>query len=155
MTGRSPVAEKVFDAAFARIESLGLELVDVEMVHEGKNRILRLYIDKPGGVNLEDCSRVSQMMDPIIDHELKLSGHDFFEVSSPGLERPLKSDRDFVRYQGEWVELALYKAQDGQKKFQGTLAPCTAELIGICLEDQNIRQFPREQVAKVKRMIRF
>lgn len=155
MTGRSPVAEKVFAAACERIEALGLELVDVEMVREGQSRILRLYIDKPGGVNLEDCSRVSQMMDPIIDNELKLHGHDYFEVSSPGLERPLKTDRDFARYQGEWVELALYKAQDGQKKFQGTLAPCTDELIGICLEDQTIRQFPREQVAKVKRMIRF
>ncbi len=155
MTGRSPIAQKVFDAASSRVEALGLELVDVEMVREGQARILRIYIDKPGGVDLEDCSSVSQMIDPVIDNELNLHGHDYLEVSSPGLERPLKTDRDFVRYQGEWVELTLYKALDGQKKFQGTLAPCTAEWIGLVLEDQSKRQFPREQVAKVKRMIRF
>jgi len=145
----------VFDAASARIAALGLELVDVEMVREGQSRILRLYIDKPGGVNLEDCSRVSQMIDPIIDNELNLHGHDYFEVSSPGLERPLKTDRDFQRYQGEWVELTLYRAEDGKKKFQGTLAPCPSGLISISLEDGTIRQFPREQAAKVKRMIKF
>jgi ribosome maturation factor RimP len=155
MTGRSPSAQKVFDTAASRVAELGLELVDVELVREGQARILRLYIDKPGGVDVEDCSRVSQMIDPIIDNDLNLHGHDYLEVSSPGLERPLKSERDFVRYQGEWVELTLYRAIDGQKKYQGSLAPCTAEMIGLYLEDQSIRQFSREQVAKVKRMVRF
>lgn len=155
MTGRSPAAQKVFAAAAPRVAELGLELVDVEMVREGQARILRLYIDKPGGVDVEDCSLVSQMIDPVIDNDLNLHGHDYLEVSSPGLERPLKTDRDFARYQGEWVELTLYKAVDGQKKFQGTLAPCTAEAIALTLEEQSIRLFAREQVAKVKRMIRF
>ena len=90
------------------------------------------------------------MIDPIIDNELNLHGHDYLEVSSPGLERPLKTDRDFARYQGEWVELTLYKAMDGQKKYQGSLAPCTAgQLIGIEPGGSGTcRQFPREQVAK-------
>lgn len=155
MSGRTPDAQRVFTAAETRLADLGLELVDVELVREGQARILRLYIDKPGGVDVEDCSRVSQLIDPIIDNELNLHSHDYLEVSSPGLERQLKTDRDFIRYQGEWVELTLYRALDGQKKFQGTLAPCTAETIGLCLEDQSSRQFPREQVAKVKRMVRF
>lgn len=155
MADRSPVAQKVFDAAASRIEEMGLELVDVEIVREGQSRILRLYIDKQGGVDLDDCSRVSQMIDPIIDNELNLHNHDYLEVSSPGLERPLKTERDFARYQGEWVEVTLYKAMDGKKKFQGTLEPCTTETINIGLEDQTVKQFPREQVAKVKRMIRF
>lgn len=154
MAGRSPVAQKVFDAAAARIEAIGLELVDVEMVSENQSRILRLYIDKPGGVGLDDCERVSNMIDPIIDNELNLHSHDYLEVSSPGLERPLKTDRDYQRYQGEWVELTLYKAADGRKKFQGFLGPSTADGIVIAFEDGSSRLFPRDQVAKARRMIR-
>lgn len=154
MAGRSPIAQKVYDAVVLRIEALGLELVDIEMARENQARILRLYIDKPGGVGLDDCELVSRLVDPIIDTELDLHVHDYLEVSSPGLERPLKTDRDFIRYQGEWVELTLYKAMDGRKKYQGYLAPCTAELIGLTFDDGSSRQFPREQVAKTRRMIR-
>lgn len=154
MTGRSPVAQKVFDAAFTRVEALGIELVDVELVRENQSRILRLYIDKPGGVGLDDCEQVSHLIDPIIDNELDLHVHDYLEVSSPGLERPLKTDRDFVRYQGEWVELTLYRAVDGQKKFQGYLAPFKPDQIGLTAEDGSSRQFPRDQVAKTRRMFR-
>jgi ribosome maturation factor RimP len=154
MADRPPMAQKVFDAAFERVAGLGLELVDVEMVKEGRARILRLYIDKPGGVSIEDCSRVSRMIDPVIDQELDLHGHDYLEVSSPGLERPLKTDRDLIRCCGEQVELTLYQALDGRKKFQGILAPCTPEAIIISQDDGTDRQFPREQVARVKRMIR-
>jgi ribosome maturation factor RimP len=154
MAGRSPVAQKVFDAASSRIEALGLELVDVELVSENQSRILRLYIDKPGGIGLDDCELVSHLVDPIIDTELDLHAHDYLEVSSPGLERPLKTDRDFQKYQGEWVEVTLYKAMDGQKKYHGFLAPCTPELISLTLSDGSSRQFPREQVARARRMIR-
>ena len=154
MAGRSPVAQKVFDAAAQRVEALGIELVDVELVHENQSRILRLYIDKPGGVGLDDCEQVSHLIDPIIDTELDLHIHDYLEVSSPGLERPLKTDRDFQRYLGEWVEVTLYKAQDGRKKYYGYLAPCSTELICVNLEDGSGRQFPREQVARARRMIR-
>jgi len=154
MTGRSPVVQKVYDAAATRVEALGLELVDVELVRENQSRILRIYIDKPGGVGLDDCEQVSHLIDPIIDNELGLHVHDYLEVSSPGLERPLKTDRDFIRYQGEWVELTLYKALDGQKKYQGYLKPYTPDEIGLTFEDGGSRHFPREQVAKTRRMFR-
>ncbi len=154
MTVRTPAAQKVFDAAAPRIEAMGLELVDVEMVTENKAKYLRLYIDKLGGVGLEDCSQVSQMIDPIIDNELDLHTHDYLEVSSPGLERPLKTERDFLRYAGEWVEVTLYKAQDGCKKYQGILAPFKPEQIEMFLADGSSRQFPRDRVAKTRRMIR-
>jgi ribosome maturation factor RimP len=156
MTGRSPNANKVFDALWASVADLGIELVDVELVREGQARILRLIIDKPGGVDHEDCARVSRMADPIIDQDLGLNLHDYLEVSSPGLERPLKTDRDFLRHQGEWVEVILYKALDGQKKFTGRLAACTPELIGLEPEaNQPARQFPGNQVAKVRRIVRL
>jgi ribosome maturation factor RimP len=156
MAERSPTAQKVMDAAAAMIAELGLELVDVELVREGQARILRLIIDKPGGVDHEDCSRVSRLVDPVIDGQLNLHGHDYLEVSSPGLERPLKNESDLIRHRGEWVEVALYQALEGRKKFEGRLGDCAGGIIR--LEDENgqlLRQFTREEVAKVKRIVRF
>jgi ribosome maturation factor RimP len=156
MAGRSSAAEKVIEATAPRIAGLGVELVDVELVREGQSRILRLIIDKPGGVDSEDCAQVSRLVDPIIDQELDLHVHDYLEVSSPGLERPLKTERDFIRHQGEWVEVTLYQSRDGQKKFTGRLAASTPENIGLEAEDgQKVSCFTREQVAKVKRIVRF
>jgi ribosome maturation factor RimP len=155
MTGRSPNANKVFEALAARIGDLGIELVDVELVREGQARILRLIIDKPDGVDHEDCSNVSRLADPVIDQELQLRIHDYLEVSSPGLERPLKTERDFLRYRGEWVEVTLYKAQDGQKKYSGRLGACTSDLIRLEPDKEPPgRQFARDQIAKVKRIIK-
>lgn len=156
MAERSPTAQRVMDATAAMIAALGLELVDVELVREGQSRILRLIIDKPGGVDHEDCSTVSRLADPIIDGQLQLRSHDYLEVSSPGLERPLKTERDFIRYRGEWVEVSLYQALEGKKKFTGRLAACDGQTISLEPEkDQPARQFTREQVAKVKRIVRF
>ena len=153
MANRSRTAQAVYDAALPHIEALGIDLVDVEMVKSGQKKILRLYIDKRGGVSLDDCTTVSQLIDPIVDQELKINEHDFFEVSSPGLDRPLKNDKDFARYQGEWVEVSLYKGIDGKKKFKGKLAPCTDQVICIEQEDETTMSFKREQVANVKRII--
>ncbi len=153
MPNRSRVAQMVYDAALPEVESLGLELVDVEMVKSGQKRILRIYIDKRGGVSLDDCTDVSRVMDPLIDHQLQIKEHDFFEVSSPGLERPLKTDQDLARYQGEWVEVSLYRGVDGQKKFKGRLEPFTKEAIVILMEDNVAKHFARDQVARVKRIL--
>jgi ribosome maturation factor RimP len=156
MAGRSSAADKVVEATSGRIAALGVELLDVELVREGQSRILRLIIDKPGGVDSEDCAQVSRLVDPIIDQDLDLHVHDYLEVSSPGLERPLKTERDFIRHQGEWVEVTLYQSLDGKKKYTGCLAASTAENIGLeADEDGPARWFTREQVAKVKRAIRF
>lgn len=107
----------------------GLELVDVELVKEGANRYLRLYIDKEGGVNFEDCEAMSRAVDAKLDEILPNPPYEFFEVSSPGLERPLKRDEDFARYAGRKVAVSTYAAVDGQKLFVG-------ELVG--LQDGNI-----------------
>jgi ribosome maturation factor RimP len=104
MAGRPPAVQRVFDAVAGKIADMGMELVDVEMVREGSSHILRLVIDKTGGVSSEDCASVSRMADPLIDQELQMHGHDFLEVSSPGLDRPLKTERDFQRNQGECIK---------------------------------------------------
>ena len=83
MAGRVNLAQKVMDATAAPIAGLGLELVDVELVREGQSVFLRLYIDKQGGVGLDDCTAVSQLVDPLIDQQLDIHVHDYLEVSSP------------------------------------------------------------------------
>jgi ribosome maturation factor RimP len=94
------------------------------------------------------------MIDPIIDSELNLHNHDFFEVSSPGLERTLRTERDFERYQDKWVEVTLYKVLDGQKKYQGKLAPRSPEAVGLVLEDGTLRQFSSELVARTRLILK-
>ena len=94
------VVQKVSDIARPIVEGLGIELIDAEYVKEGSKWILRLYIDKKGGVGLDDCEAVSRAVEPAIDAEDPIREPYVFEVSSPGLERPLKTDRDFDRYEG-------------------------------------------------------
>lgn len=104
--------------------ALGLELVGVELVKEGPNRYLRVYIDKEGGVGFDDCEALSRVVDARLDEILPDPPYEFFEVSSPGLERPLKREADFARYAGHKVAVTTYAPVDGQKSFVG-------ELIGL------------------------
>ena len=115
------IPERVKQIAEPKAEELGLELIDCEYKKEGGRRVLRLYIDKKGGVGLDDCEAVSRSVEPVLDSEDFIDEAYTFEVSSPGLDRPLKTDRDFVRYEGEDVEVGLYAAIDGKKKFTGKL----------------------------------
>lgn len=103
------------------VEERGLELVGVELVKEGANRYLRLFIDKEGGVSFEDCEAVSRAVDAKLDEILPNPPYEYFEVSSPGLERPLKRDADFARYAGRVVTVHTYAPIDGQKSFVGEL----------------------------------
>lgn len=153
MSGQSKLLDLVRTIAEAPVEACGLELVDVELVTENKKKILRLIINKRGGVTLDDCSAVSRIVDPLIDSHKEIRGHDYFEVSSPGLDRPLKTERDYARYQGEWVDVKLYQAQNGRKTYQGRLAPCSESEICLLMEDGTNYTFKRSQVAKMKRMI--
>lgn len=155
MAERSKNAQLVYDAIVDRVAALGIDLVDVAYVREGPSTYLRIFIDKDGGVTLDDCTNVSHLVDPIIDEELKLDSHDYLEVQSPGLERPLRTERELARYQGSWVEVSLYQAQAGRKKWQGRLAPCTAGQISITLEDGSLQTIERDLVARVKRIVRF
>lgn len=111
----------VEDLARPFVEERGLELVGVELVKEGANRYLRLFIDKEGGVTFEDCEAISRAVDPKLDEILPNPPYEYFEVSSPGLERPLKRDADFARCAGQMVSVNTYAPVDGQKSFVGEL----------------------------------
>ena len=99
-------------------EEQGVELVDVCLDKEGAGKYLRIYIDKPEGVSLDDCERYHRAIQP----QLESYDYDFLEVSSPGVDRPLKKDRDFERAIGQEVEVHLFKAVDGVKLITGNLA---------------------------------
>lgn len=135
-------------------EELGLALLDVLYVHEAGRTVLRLIIDKRGGVGIEDCERVSEIADPYISDELGLDDFDVFEVSSPGLDRPLKTMEDFLRHEDALVRLSLYRAVGGQKKFLGKLK-VSGDTVGVVTDKGEEYLFPLSDIASVKREIVF
>ena len=102
------------------LTGLGYELVDLEIVQFGRKRLLRLFIDKPGGVTIDDCTYVSNHVSRLLAVELDYD-YDRLEVSSPGLDRPLKKESDFSRFAGEAVKIKLRIPQEGKRKFTGVL----------------------------------
>lgn len=113
--------EKLFQMLEPSVSSMGLELVEIELAGSGRQRVLRLYIDSPDGVTVEDCADVSRQVSAVLDVEDPISGHYTLEVSSPGLDRPLVKPADFVRYAGETIKVRLYEPVDGRRKFKGEL----------------------------------
>lgn len=104
------------------VEALGFELVDAELVGSGSNRVLRVYIDSHGGIDVEDCALVSRQLSALLDVEDPIPGAYTLEVSSPGLDRPLVRRRDFERFVGAQVKVRMHEAIQGRKNFTGRLA---------------------------------
>jgi ribosome maturation factor RimP len=102
------------------VTALGYELVGVEFTH-GKTGVLRVYIDHPEGIGVDDCEKVSHQVSGILDVEDPIRGHYALEVSSPGLDRPLYRERDFERFAGSEVDLRLLAPLDGRRRFKGVL----------------------------------
>lgn len=113
------------------LESNGFELVDMEYVKEGSNWYLRAYIDKEGGIAVDDCEVISRILSDWLDQTDFIEDSYILEVSSPGLGRPLKKERDFERSLGEEVEIRLYKALNKQKEFTGILKAYDKETVTI------------------------
>ncbi|RKJ05600.1 ribosome maturation factor RimP [bacterium D16-54] len=126
------------------------ELVDVEYVKEGGNWYLRTYIDKEGGITVDDCEVISRTLSDWLDKEDFIADSYTLEVSSPGLGRPLKKDKDFERSLGEDVELRLYKPRDKQKEFAGILKGYDRETVTIETEDGREEVFTRQEIALIR-----
>ena len=143
-------------AAFAQpiVEAQGCSLWDVEYVREGSDYILRLYIDKEGGVDISDCEAVSRAVDPILDEKDPIPGSYQFEVCSAGLERPLKRPGDFIRFLGSPVTVKLYRPHNGLKELPGILRGYEDGKVTIEAGKETIT-FEKSQVALVRLRVEF
>jgi len=149
------IDELITEMAMPITEKHGYELVDVEFIKEGSNWYLRIYIDKPEGISLDDCQAVSQDVSAELDKADPIEQAYFLEVSSPGLDRPLKKDHDFVKYAGELVEVKTYKAIDGTKLFEGELVGLIDNKIVILDKSGKRLEYEKDKVSSVKRVIKF
>ena len=137
------------------VTELGFELVDVEYVKEGGTWYLRAYIDKPGGITIDDCEMVSRAFSDVIDQNDFIEDSYIMEVSSPGLLRPLKKDKDFNRYLEKPIEMRTYKMIDKKKEFMGVLKAYNKEQITIEEPDGALRVLQRNELALVRPYVEF
>ena len=132
------------------VEAAGFELVDVEYVKEAGNWYLRGYIDKPGGITVNDCEAVSRAFSDKLDEDDFIEDSYIMEISSPGLDRPLKKEKDFKRSLGEAVDIKLYRAIERQKDFSGILTAYDADTVTIRYEDGSESTFNRKDIALIR-----
>lgn len=150
----SKIENIVTEIAAPIAEAEGVELIDVEFVKQGAERQLVVYIDKPGGVFLEDCEKVSRQVEAELDRLDPIEESYCLCVSSPGLDRPLKKPKDFLRNTGKKVDVKLYKPVAGKKEFTGILGECTADRITITTDGGPV-EFELKDTALVRLHIDF
>ncbi len=137
------------------VDNLNFELVDVEFIKEFGSYYLRVYIHKPGGISLDDCQLMSEAISEELDRYDPISIAYYLEVSSPGLDRPLKTDKDFNRNLGKEVEVTLYTSLNNKKHYEGVLNSFNKESITLLDEKKSEFQIPREAISVVKIALKF
>lgn len=137
------------------LDRMNFELVDVEYVKEGGTWYLRAYIDKEGGITVNDCEDVAREMNVLLDEEDFIPDAYVFEVSSPGLGRPLKKEKDYVRNMGKELEIRTYKAINRCKEFYGLLKAYDKDTVTIETEDGETIIFNKSEIALIRQAIDF
>ena len=137
------------------LERKNFELVDVEYVKEGSIWYLRAYIDKEGGITVNDCEDVAREMNVLLDEKDFIPDSYTFEVSSPGLGRPLKKEKDFVRNMGQEIEIRTYRAINRSKEFYGILTAYDKESVTIETEEKETMKFERSEIALIRQAVHF
>ena len=132
------------------LDRMNFELVDVEYVKEGGTWYLRAYIDKHGGITVNDCEAVAREMNEILDREDFVEDSYVFEVSSPGLGRPLKKEKDYIRSMGKEVEIRTYRAINREKEFYGILSAYDENTVTIKTEDGTEMTFEKSDIALIR-----
>lgn len=145
----SKITDKVTALARPIVEEEGCSLWDVEYVREAGSWYLRVFIDKEGGVSIDDCERISRRMDPILDEEDPIPDSYVFEVGSAGAERELKRPSDFEQFMGSQVEVKLYQPVKGSKTFVGTLSGYEQGKVSVIVGKETMT-FDKAQTAQVK-----
>ena len=147
--------EKTESLILPILERNQFELVDVEYVKEGSTWYLRAYIDKEGGITVDDCELVAREMNEILDREDYVEDSYVFEVSSPGLTRPLKKEKDYARNMGKPVEIRTYRAIDHKKEFVGILKAYDADSVTITDENEADILFKKADIALIRQAFDF
>ena len=148
------ITEQVWRLAEPLVQANGGSLGDVEYVREGGEWFLRLYIDKDGGVNINDCEAISRAVDPVLDEEDPIPESYRFEVCSAGLERTLKRPSDFERFMGSPVLVKLYRPRDGQKEFAGVLSGYEDGNVTVTLPGKTLT-LEKSEIALVRLRVEF
>lgn len=154
MTKREQYEQQTEELILPILQELSFELVDVEYVKEGGSWFLRAYIDKDGGITVDDCETVSRRMNDLLDEKDYIEESYIFEVSSPGLGRPLKKEKDFKRSIGKEVEIRTYRAIDHEKEFCGILTGYDDQTVAIETEDGE-RTFSKDEIALIRLAVIF
>ena len=148
------VTDLVTQFAQSIVEENGCSLWDVEYVREGSERYLRVYIDKEGGVDINDCERVHRAIDPVLDEKDPIQESYHFEVCSAGLERALKRPSDFERFMGSAILVKLYRPRNGLKEFPGYLRGYEDGKVNVEAGKETIT-FEKSEVALVRLRVEF
>lgn len=156
----SSVVETVTELVTPILDERHFELVDAEFVKEGKSWYLRIYIDKPGGINIEECALVSDLLGEKLDDcdPDPIPQAYFLEVSSPGAERPLKKERDYERALNSYIHVSLYQPLEGNKVYEGTMVDLKPDELTLEYMDKTHQKtivIPRKQIAQARLAIKF
>ncbi|MEO1772889.1 ribosome maturation factor RimP [Candidatus Enterococcus ferrettii] len=156
----SSVVETITDLVMPILEEQHFELVEVEFVKEGKNWFLRVFIDKEGGIDIEECAFVSEKLSEKLDQidPDPIPQAYFLEVSSPGAERPLKKEEDYQNALGQYIHVSLYQNVDGQKQYDGYLKELDKEQLTVTVKIKTRTKditFDRSNIAKARLAIEF
>ncbi|MGF2142889.1 ribosome maturation factor RimP [Vagococcus fluvialis] len=154
------VVEIVTDLVTPILDELTFELVDIEYVKEGKNWFLRIFIDKTGGIDINECALVSEKLGEKLDtiDPDPIPQAYFLEVSSPGAERPLKKEEDYEQALGNYINVSFYQTVEGEKQFQGFLESFDKDELTLRVKiktQEKIMTFERKNIAKARLAIQF
>ncbi len=157
---QSTIIEKISEIAERILGSFGMELVDIEFKREGRQMVLRIFMDKAGGVTLDDCADISRELSAVLDVEDFIPGNYNLEVSSPGLNRPLKQESDYIKYIGRLVKIKTFEpladaAGNRRKTFLGELTGFSDGIISVSLKEGQRAEIPLEKVAKANLEFEF
>lgn len=153
--GNPKIESKIEQLVMPIMNENNFELVDIEFLKEGSNWYLRIYVDKQGGFTIDDCELVSKQLGEILEKDDPIEQPYILEVSSPGLDRPLKKESDFVKYKGEVVDVKLYKAINKIKEFQGILKGLENGIVTIEDETGKELSFSRQEIAIIRLAVLF
>ncbi|MCI5595522.1 MAG: ribosome maturation factor RimP [Lachnospiraceae bacterium] len=151
---RTEIESYVEELVMPIIEEGNFELVDVEYVKEGANWYLRVYADKEGGITIDDCVTISRALEVQLDEKDLIPDAYILEVSSPGLGRQLKKEKDYQRSIGKEVEIKLYKARNKQKELEGILKDFDSDTFTITIDGEDTR-FEKKEIAMMRLAVHF